>query len=948
MFAGLSLKPSSKKFEPVAFELPSSIPTSKGVSSPPSDPVPAVPVTTHLSNDVSFEAPSSAFSFLSPSASDASIPQIPIATAAQSIPAETGFSFLGSSSAVHAPVSAQTPVPTHTIASGDHEDEDNHSEGSIGRSTIASEALEMGTMSPLRGFDSVERRFPISESKDASPSRVMEKSLKESSEHSVHSGHSNRSSTSADPGHLAAKLAITSQFAPTSSEKKKDKLGQLEEEVFNLERKIRSSMLELEQSLTKHWKNVESLNVEQKELQQRHADLEKQVRSLEHKVIDCEHQQQKFIDEEDFEKAEHLNVQLEDLRLKIEHCKSEQIRVIHARQTLEERRVKFTEESSNRIHDFISKIRDLQKENMRDHGSDIDDELRVVAEEEDVLVGALERAEEVLRHIESDLAQVEEQKSAIDQEIEAETEDVQQVKRAELERRTVLEFERDDLIQKLRAKESELEACAQRISLADSQIAESTKHFARDLRRIKEKKDNIIHDRSIREKDRDSIKAKQRELDQRKKMLLVREERFKELVASITGEIGNAEETVKRMNDYNSNWQKWISQESEFRSNIEQDLVKLSDLKSYMDSLSEKINNAESDIVSLESLISSIDIRLPQHQAEKQVAIKAKNFKDASRITQTMKDLEGEKLCHSDKIQFLQGEISECRKEQARVAVSIEEEEKLAKDAELSLQKHLLSICRDRVQHYQEILEHLENSSINHGAEKEVILGELSAVEKDVQFIVSTYGIDDQIPSREVSTSPKRSLSPKKAEASETQSPQDVAVKIEATRNEIMELQKKKIALDADLQQAIERDDFDEADDLQNQINQVELVISALVSKLEGLEKLGSSETFSKTEPENSHRLEEMERILSNSDIASPESEAEEKTDALQQLLSLENELESLKSLSVDLESRINSAVEADDFETADQLQSELNECNRKMYEIRLKIDELRPVLQQH
>jgi hypothetical protein len=255
------------------------------------------------------------------------------------------------------------------------------------------------------------------------------------------------------------------------------------------------------------------------------------------------------------------------------------------------------------------------------------------------------------------------------------------------------------------------------------------------------------------------------------------------------------------MNDYNSNWQKWISQESEFRSNIEQDLVKLSDLKSYMDSLSEKINNAESDIVSLESLISSIDIRLPQHQAEKQVAIKAKNFKDASRITQTMKDLEGEKLCHSDKIQFLQGEISECRKEQARVAVSIEEEEKLAKDAELSLQKHLLSICRDRVQHYQEILEHLENSSINHGAEKEVILGELSAVEKDVQFIVSTYGIDDQIPSREVSTSPKRSLSPKKAEASETQSPQDVAVKIEATRNEIMELQKKKIALDADLQQ---------------------------------------------------------------------------------------------------------------------------------------------------
>jgi hypothetical protein len=50
-----------------------------------------------------------------------------------------------------------------------------------------------------------------------------------------------------------------------------------------------------------------------------------------------------------------------------------------------------------------------------------------------------------------------------------------------------------------------------------------------------------------------------------------------------------------------------------------------------------------------------------------------------------------------------------------------------------------------------------------------------------------------------------------------------------------------------------------------------------------------------------------MERILSNSDIASPESEAEEKTDALQQLLSLENELESLKSLSVDLESRINS-----------------------------------------
>jgi len=132
---------------------------------------------------------------------------------------------------------------------------------------------------------------------------------------------------------------------------------------------------------------------------------------------------------------------------------------------------------------------------------------------------------------------------------------------------------------------------------------------------------------------------------------------------------------------------------------------------------------------------------------------------------------------------------------------SIEEEEKLAKDAELSLQKHLLSICRDRVQHYQEILEHLENSSINHGAEKEVILGELSAVEKDVQFIVSTYGIDDQIPSREVSTSPKRSLSPKKAEASETQSPQDVAVKIEATRNEIMELQKKKIALDADLQQ---------------------------------------------------------------------------------------------------------------------------------------------------
>jgi DNA repair exonuclease SbcCD ATPase subunit len=153
--------------------------------------------------------------------------------------------------------------------------------------------------------------------------------------------------------------------------------------------------------------------------------------------------------------------------------------------------------------------------------------------EEDVLVGLLTRAQQVLEHTAEDLSNVDQKKAAIDEQIKSKTIDVHKEKQELAAKHQVLEMERDDLLEKLREKEKELKQCQDEIDARQKEIDLAAKAFERELRKLRETREQILVDKESRQKEHNELTLKKMSLEKKKQLVSEQEAKFEKLLAFI-------------------------------------------------------------------------------------------------------------------------------------------------------------------------------------------------------------------------------------------------------------------------------------------------------------------------------------------------------------------------------------------------------------------------------
>lgn len=153
---------------------------------------------------------------------------------------------------------------------------------------------------------------------------------------------------------------------------------------------------------------------------------------------------------------------------------------------------------------------------------------------EDSHTGQKERLQRVLDHIQSDLEEVDAERAEVDATIFEDTRHFQDQKSELVIRLSQLNSERDQLIAQLHAKESEVYMCEDAIASTEEEIVKASTHLARDVRRLNERKENIIKDKLDRELEHSTVLESQERLASQRELLDTQERRYSEITSRTT------------------------------------------------------------------------------------------------------------------------------------------------------------------------------------------------------------------------------------------------------------------------------------------------------------------------------------------------------------------------------------------------------------------------------
>lgn len=462
-------------------------------------------------------------------------------------------------------------------------------------------------------------------------------------------------------------------------------------------------------------------------------------------------------------------------------------------------------------------------------------ETRQVIEEEDSLVGLFERAEQVLGHIASDLEKVDDEKKVIDDEIVKITEDVQEEKKQLLSKQQILEMERDDLLAKLREKESELDQCSKEVDITQAKINKAAKMFERDLRRLKERRENIINEREQREKDHYNLQMKKLALEHRRQKLIEEDAHYKLILSQVSEHIIGAEKASRRLESYCSQRNKWLAMESKHNNDVRSLHMKLASANEKLDAESLEIVKFEEDIVKANQKILSNETTISGLNTEKVIAVKAKNFKKASQLSKEIKELEELNKGIRDSVAEFEATVEERKK--------VMEKEIRNRDlieAELSLVEKKSDHIRYEAlvsmeQEISLILEDLKESSPGRSYESDFLSEQLSDFRRELDRMRDKYGWD----ATSVTTADMNSIEniEEQGTTSEAALAEDLKQQIAKKKTMLEDFQMTLAEFEEKQAVAVEDEDYELADEIQTKIDVVNENISSAVEELEELER---------------------------------------------------------------------------------------------------------------
>lgn len=647
---------------------------------------------------------------------------------------------------------------------------------------------------------------------------------------------------------------------------------------------------------------VTQLRAKRAELVKERMEAEKTERFAAQQISYAEAQQTQAAEDEDFEAADRLASDIERHTLE----KNKQTSIVESIgesiSQIEKQRDAACKAVVASFSSVNAKLKELQLE--IDDREKQDEVLNQFAKTSKRLSSETERLSNDLKHIERDELVLADEQKELESQITEETKEFEEKRVEASEKLEVINEEIEELRRKLAEAEEKAATLNNEISSYNGSIQSVRSKYSRQLGRLEKKERSVKESRAEWQVEQESVEkaktAHESVVAAHSEEMLTREKMIEEIKVEVSvaqdfeGIVTSAFDATEFIGDGNQ--------------------VFDSDVLKYEAAVDEANNNvisAESTIQSLQEELSAFDVRVPILEAEKKVAAAKRDFKAAGKASKQIKDaLARKEQCEAE----LSGEAMErkqaAKEELKKVTLLLEEKKSIAaeKGKESSLKR--METLREKIAHLQSVVKELgvdatDSDSINVACVGAFVIdSQISVLEAEGKMLGEKYG------GWETDAVEESSNGANEAQDVGDDVTSDVVID-DDTLQEYAMLAAEVEELEAKIDQAAAEEDYDTA-------TQLEEKAESLRSKINSL----------------GHSPEQMAQALKDRGAKPILDE------------SILSKYASLKAQVEQLEADIETAVEADNFDDAAELEEQAQVAKTEIELLGFTVDDLEEALQ--
>jgi hypothetical protein len=509
---------------------------------------------------------------------------------------------------------------------------------------------------------------------------------------------SSRSSFSG-PGLSAPK---TNTGTPSSSTRKTINTGGNAAPTFD---QIHSG---IDECLMQYFDELKNLSLTQSAMRTQQISLQTSLKQIQTDISCLETRQQQEIEAENYDAADELNVQLDQLKSRSSATTAELARSTKDLSAQEEKKQNLRRMTREALEDALKQYGFLTKQHTYQMTNAITSETQLLEQKEDILLTTLEKTRRNLAHTQADIEKVEAEEGKIEEVMVSETREMNSEWEQLQEQLTGLHAERDALRALLAAKEEECAICSQKIDVVVTGIEGKKSSHQKKLARAHEKKTRLRQEQSEAEKTEEGLLQAKAELEADFMRVAAQEKgstrklkKMQEEVTYVQGIVTNKlSSPAVTIHDAAANGEDGASTPSaSSASDLASLHSRLASTSSQLEKSISSLSTLEANLAASVTVLDGLSTRIPQLESEKNLAVATRDFKKAAQASKDVKALQTQKA-------DLEGELSKVREEAATLNAEVSRlstlrSELLSQKTQLEAdedKKKLLSFLKARVE----------------------------------------------------------------------------------------------------------------------------------------------------------------------------------------------------------------------------------------------------------
>ncbi len=304
-----------------------------------------------------------------------------------------------------------------------------------------------------------------------------------------------------------------------------------------------------------------------------------------------------------------------------------------------------------------------------------------------------------LTHCLADLASAEAEDKALQEAMALDSQGPVAEKALQQERLEGLQGELDELLRRVESKRREIKEVEQKIGATDAALATSRGRFDKSLKRVKDRKQSIETEQAVADAEVAALQGERSRFASQQQDLARLESRFAANVQRIAEQMADCELFTSRLrpNHYANCPPQLMTAETEAKAALVEAKRVLSEHLRRRDELRGTLADVEAKLSEHSAIIAQANSVLPTLNAAKAAAVRAKNYKEAGLRVKEIKDQEDARAAS----ELAVASLSEQLTGSARELSSVEADEPQSRE-KVTTCEHALDTCR-----IQQLLHHV-------------------------------------------------------------------------------------------------------------------------------------------------------------------------------------------------------------------------------------------------